>query len=169
MFVFSRWVYVTMAIILVLGGLSLWYLQRDTDEMQIRRTLRSLAALGSRQPDETPAAVALKLNQTDRVFAPECSIDVDQSMFTGATTPTELTGILTRYQGMFREVKAEIRALEITVTAPDAATATFSGSLLGEFRSGEKLTESRDLICHLKRIDGRWLIDRIALLEVLKK
>ncbi len=169
MFVFNRWVYVTIAAVLALGGVSLWYLNRDTDETQIQHTLRSLAMLGSRGENESAAATAFKLNGTDRVFAPVCTINVDHSLFTGSVTPTELTGMLTRYQGMFRHMKAEIRNLEINLESPDSATAAFSGNLVGELRNGEKITESRDLICHLTRIDGRWLIDRIALREVLEK
>ena len=45
----KKWFYLILIPILALGGVSLWYLLRDSDEVQIRKTLDMLCDLASKR------------------------------------------------------------------------------------------------------------------------
>ncbi len=160
---------VLIAAVLALGGLSLWYLNYDSPEAQVKRTLRQLCELANKAEQENAAVAALKINSTDKVFAPRCVIDVGHELADGTMTPTEITSMLARYRGVFQQVRVETRDVSIHIQSPEEATASFTGFLKGVTRGGGQLDEVRDLTCQLEKRDGRWLINRIAIREVLQR
>ena len=155
--------------ILVLGGISLWYLTRDNDEVQIRKTLNELCDIASKRANEKNAMALLKINSTNKIFAPECRIDFHHEMFSGTYTPAELTSLLARSRGILKECDVKIRDLAITVEPPDKASAVFTGLLDATMNDGSRVDEVRELFCTLRKIEDRWLIDSMSVRDILEK
>lgn len=164
-----KWFYLILIPILALGGLSLWYLLRDSDEVQIRKTLRSLCDLASKRENEKNAIAMLKLNSTDKVFAPKCRIDFRHEMFAGTYTPAELTSLLARSRGILKNCEIGIRDLSITVEPPDKASAVFTGLLNATMNDGSRVDEVRELFCTFVKIEDHWLIDSMSVRDILEK
>lgn len=165
----KKWFYLILIPILALGGLSLWYLTRDSDEAQIRKTLDNLCDIASKRENEKNAMAMLKINSTDKVFAPECKIDFRHEMFSGTYTPTELTSLLARSRGVLKDCKIGIRDLAITVEPPARASAVFTGLLKATMNDGSRVDEVRELFCTFQKIEDRWLIDNISVRDILEK
>ena len=149
-FLKKKWLWLLFAVVFALGGVSLWYLGQDSDEAQVRRTLRQLCRISSRYENEKAAVGVMKINGTDKVFAPECRIDFRHEMFGGIYTPAEITST-------------------ITVEPPDRASAVFTGTLDGRLNDGKTVNEVRDLYCTLEKREDRWLITSISVRDVLEK
>ena len=165
----KKWFYLILIPILALGGVSLWYLLRDSDEVQIRKTLDMLCDLASKRENEKNAMAMLKLNSTDKVFAPECSIDFRHEMFTGTYTPDELRSLLARSRGILRNCTISIRDLTVSVEPPDKASAVFTGLLNATMNDGSRVNEVRELFCTFRKIDDHWLIDSMSVRDILEK
>lgn len=165
-----QWRHIAVPVlILVLGGLSFWYLNRNTDEAEIRLTLKQLCSVGSKTEGESAAAAAIKLQRSNELFTDPCRLDFRHSMFQGDFSVSEIAANIARFRMLFQTVKIEIRDLHITVTPPDKAHVYFTGLLDGIARNGEQAGEVRDLFCELKKTDGQWRISEMNIREVLEK
>lgn len=165
----KKWFYLVLIPILALGGVSLWYLLRDNDEAQIRKTLNELCDIASKRENEKNAMAMLKLNSTDKIFAPECRIDFRHEMFSGTYTPAELTSLLARSRGVLKSCEVKIRDLAITVELPDKASAVFTGLLDATMNDGSRVNEVRELFCTFRKVEERWLIDSMSVRDILEK
>ena len=165
----KKWFYLVLIPILALGGVSLWYLLRDSDEAQIRKTLDELCDIASKRENEKNAMAMLKLNSTDKIFAPECRIDFRHEMFSGTYTPAELTSLLARSRGVLKSCEVKIRDLAITVELPDKASAVFTGLLDATMNDGSRVNEVRELFCTFRKVEERWLIDSMSVRDILEK
>ncbi|HJH05286.1 hypothetical protein [Victivallis vadensis] len=163
------WHIAVPVLILVLGGLSFWYLNRNTDEAEIRLTLKQLCSVGSKAEGESAAAGAIKLQRSNELFTDPCRLDFRHSMFQGDFSVSEIAANIARFRMLFQTVQIEIRDLHITVTPPDGAQVYFTGLLDGVARNGEQVGEVRDLFCKLKKVDGKWRISEMNIREVLEK
>lgn len=162
-------VWLSLLAVLALGGASLWYLNRDGDEAQVKATLRELCRIASKQEDEKAGSGLLKMRAVENVFAPQCRMDFRHEMFGGTYTTEEIAATLMRSRALFRTCKVDFRDLSLTIDPPDQATAYFTGTLEGRLNDGKSVNEVRDLECKLKKIETHWRITDIAVRDVLEK
>ena len=155
-FLKKKWLWLLFAVVFALGGVSLWYLGQDSDEAQVRRTLRQLCRISSKYENEKAAVGVMKINGTDKVFG-------------GIYTPAEITSTMARVRSMFRSCVVDMRDVAITVEPPDRASAVFTGTLDGRLNDGKTVNEVRDLYCTLEKREDRWLITSISVRDVLEK
>lgn len=141
----------------------------NTPEAKIRRTFRDLCEAASKTESDGSTALLLSARTIQEVFAPETTLELKPSFFSGKYTPEEIAANMVRFRGMFATVKVSARDLEITVDSTDAAQAECTGMLNGTTKSGEQVNEVRDLNCALKLIDGKWRIAGITVREILEK
>ncbi|MGN1364933.1 MAG: hypothetical protein ACI406_06190, partial [Victivallis vadensis] len=103
------WHIAVPVLILVLGGLSFWYLNRNTDEAEIRLTLKQLCSVGSKAEGESAAAGAIKLQRSNELFTDPCRLDFRHSMFQGDFSVSEIAANIARFRMLFQTVQIEIR------------------------------------------------------------
>jgi len=168
-FLKRKTVWLALLAVVALGGASLWYLSRDSDEAQIRATLRELCRIASKYEDEKAGGGLLKMRAVENVFAPECRMDFHHEMFGGTYTIEEIAATLMRSRAMFRTCAVDFRDLSVTIAPPDRATTDFTGTLDARLNDGKTVNEVRDLECKLRKIDNRWRITEIAVRDVLEK
>lgn len=168
-FLKRKLVWFALLAVLGLGGVSLWYLGRDSDEAQVRSTLRELCRIASRQENEKVGSGLLKMRAVESVFAAQCRMDFRHEMFGGTYTTEEIAATLMRSRALFRTCTVDFRDLLVTIDPPDRATAYFTGTLEGRLNNGKTVNEVRDLECKLKKIEDRWKITDIAVRDILEK
>lgn len=164
--------YLLPLVLLILVGVGgVWYWQYNTPEAQIRRLMAELCSIASKPAGENAALGVLKINRTDKIFAPSCRIDVQHQYVDGSLNPSEITSMLARYRPLFAEVQINMRDMEIMIgPESDQASVYFTGILRGTpKKGGGRVEEVRDLFCRLKKIDDHWRISEIAIREVLEK
>lgn len=153
---------------LLLGGVSLWYITRDSEEAKVKRKLHELADFGIKAEGEKEIYGALKINGTDKVFAPQLELVLNPDMFNGTYTPREMIANLARFRMLFKQVKVRVTDIVITVNG-DKADAAFTGLLDGVTVDGKAVNEVRELNCALTKIDGKWLINKLVVRDILVK
>ncbi len=152
----------------LLGGVSLWYITRDSEEAKIKRKLHELADFGIKAEGEKEIYGALKINGTDKVFAPQLELVLNPDMFNGTYTPREMTANLARFRMLFKQVKVRVTDTVVTISG-DKADAAFTGLLDGVTVDGKAVNEVRELNCALTKIDGKWLINKLVVRDILVK
>ncbi len=164
-------IYFFLAVLLFLGagGLSLWYITRDSEEAKVKATLNTLCRIASKPEGEGNSAGILKANSTPKVFASECRIDFRHEMFAGTYTPADLSALLMRSRMLFTHCRVGIRDLVITIESTERASAVFSGTFTGQMADGKTVNEARDLYCVLKKVEGEWLLENISVHDVLER
>ncbi len=167
----NKWTILTAIVILVLGigGISTWLILRNTAETQIRKTMKQICWVVSKNPKESLANHAIKLQQSNEIFTDPCSLDFHLHLFQGEFPVCEIAAVISQYRMMFENVKAEIRDLHITINSPELANVSFTGQIHGTLKNGERINEVRDLVCELNKIDGKWQIHTMNIREVLEK
>lgn len=155
-------------VFLLLGGVSLWYITRDSEEAKVKRKLHELADFGNKAEGEKEIFGALKVNGTDKVFAPQFELSLKYDMFSGTYTPREMTANLARFRMLFKQVKVRLTDTVITLNG-DKADATFTGLLDGVTTDGKAVNEVRELNCALTKIDGKWLVSKLVVRDILEK
>ena len=163
----GKWI-VLLIILFLLGGISLWYITRDSEEAKVKRKLHELADFGIKAEGEKEIFGALKVNGTDKVFAPQFELSLKYDMFSGTYTPREMTANLARFRMLFKQVKVRVADTVITING-DKADAVFTGLLDGVTADGKAVNEVRELNCTLAKIDGKWLINKLVVRDILEK
>ncbi len=163
-----RWIAI-FAVILLLGGVSFWYITRDGDEAQIVRTLRLAATIGSKAQGETAASAIGKVNRVDDCFARSCRFDIGRAWFSGELNSTEIGSMLAQVHGVFESLDIRLRDLAVTLTSPETASVAFTGEVTGRGRDGSRTHEIRDFVSELGKIDGIWKIRSLTVHDILEK
>ncbi len=156
-------------VFLILGGISFWYLTRDSEELKIKRIVHALCSLTSKPENESAAMGALKISKSDEVFAPKCRFEFKYEMFSGNYTPREITANLARYWAMFQWSAVTMSDLQILEVNQENASAVFTGFLNGVTAGNKKIEEARDLYCKFIKTDGNWRISELIIREILEK
>lgn len=163
----GKWLAV-LTVFLVLGGVSFWYINRDSEEAKVKRKLHELADFGIKAEGEKEIFGAIKINGTDKVFAAQLELSLNNDMFNGTYTPREMTANLARFRMLFKQIKIRLTDIIITIKG-DAADATFTGLLDGVTGDGKAVSEVRELSCTLVKTDGKWLINKLLIRDILVK
>lgn len=146
---------------------AIWLL-RPTDEKVIKRRLTELAALGSFTPEESALRRAMVPNQLRDYFTPEVSVNIDVP----GAPPQSINGraeLIQVAQG-FRHAarRAKLQLLDITVKAgTDAGSAVATMTLLVDVNN-EKNFVSQELKITFRKLERRWLIERVETIRTLR-
>ena len=163
----SGWIAAAVGVVFAVAGIC-WFL-RESDADLIRAQVRHLALLATKPLGEKALAGALKINRTDKVFAPQCELVVKYEMFSGKFTPQGLTSSLARYRMLFDQARIQVSELDVKLESPGQATVFFSGELDGRLKDGKRVDEIRDLTCRLKKTEDGWRIVYLEIHEVMEK
>ena len=151
-------------------GIAVFFFWRsDSDEVRVKKVLDRLCVMGTRREGENPAAAALMINKTDEIFTPEVRISGAGGLFDGVKTPSAITADLARYRAVFRRVTVRAQDAEISFPEKDRAFVVFSGTLSGDTKMGNSVSEVRDVECTFLRIEGLWKSTALTVREVLER
>lgn len=155
--------------------LSFW-LFRDSDHKQLRRTLDELCDIVSKSTNENPAVSGLKANRADKVFAPKCEVRIGRHFFDGTYTATEMGANIMRFKSSFREIKISSSDLETALTPPSENTPPtaklyFTGRCVGVLKNApqEKVDEIRDVEAAAVKTEKGWRLTNIVIVKILQK
>ncbi len=164
------WKIILITLLLLAAAIVGWRVwQAQTPEGQVRRQLRQLVECVSKKEGEGTTAGLLKGRAITELFAPECTLEFRSEMFCGTYTPSEITADFARFRVMFAQVEVGMRKLAITFSSPTEAAADFTGHLIGTLKTGGTVDAVRELVCHLRKIEGEWKITAITVREILER
>lgn len=158
-----------VVIVLIIGGCYLYHRYLVGDEAKIRSAFQDLGHYASKSGKGGTTKMVLKTNAVAYLFADPCSLEVGGTFLSGDYSREEITANAVRARSMFKRVTLSFYDLTVDLTAPDRAVTVFTARLTGETKTGNNISETREMRSELKKIDGKWLFSNFSVVEVLKK
>jgi hypothetical protein len=148
--------------------LALLLLCYPTDRRQIKRQFKRVAQWVSKEGPEGPLAIVQSIPEGRKYFADPCELKAEAYGVDESFSPLELSKLAMGARSRFDSFSVEFYDLTVGFTGDGEARATVTARISGS--GGEdRLQETREVDCVLRKVEGRWLFSRIALVQVLKK
>ena len=161
--------HILIAIVIVgLGLLATRYLFQS-EEKRVRKQFDLLSEYVSKEPDENVMAMANKMQKLGSLFGDSCELQVSVEALSGTYTREEIASYAARARSRFSRVSLEFYDPEVVFPERDVAKVTLTARLTGQTRAGERMRETRELECLLRKSERKWLFTHIAVIEVLQK
>jgi hypothetical protein len=166
-----RLLLIALAALLLAGG-ALWWLLRPTDTRRIRKRVRSLQACIERAPDESNAAMILKRQRLEGLFAELVVVEVPEKEFRGRYSGRDLANQVFRYRMQCRHVFVTLYETEIRI-ADESESRTAAVRLVGRVRAqgagGWEDSGIRQVLARLVKRDGAWRFELFRQAPPLEK
>lgn len=156
------------ALALLLLTTAYYFLNSNSDEEKIRKSLVSLASLAVKPSEASPAELAVKLRTIQTIFTGEIIIDFGARKLSGKYTPRSLEPMMVNFRKHFANSKCSAGNIEITV-AGERADAVFSCSFKGTTIKGDVIDEVKDVNCRLVKYEKKWYIESISINDILER
>jgi len=163
-----RWLF---RLVLVGGFLALailgWRVFFPTPEQVIRRQLADLARIASIAPNEGPLAKAYNSQKLTSFFAPDVEIVLDIPGHSAALHDRdELMRAAMAWRSSATSLKVEFLDVSVAIV-PDKQSAQAHLTAKANL-PGESLPEVQELRVAFRKMDGKWLINRVDTVKTLR-
>lgn len=146
----------------------IWYFF-PTRTRQIKRRFKALASSIDKDGPEGNLAQLQQAAGVAKFFADPCAFESDYYRLSGSFSRRKIAGYC--FEGRSRMRRLSLKFYDLNVEFPKKHTASVEATLrmTGQTTTGEKVAETHEINCKMKKIDGDWRFVRIKLVEVLKK
>ncbi len=162
---------VIAGLVLVIGILAAWYLL-PSEEKKVKKQFRLLSQYVSKEPGEDLFSMANRIQNMGQLFAETCEFKIEDDplySLSGDYTRDEVKGYALRARSYFSDLSLKFEDLKVEFPQKGMAKVQLTGRLTGKSTTGEALDEARELGCVLRKIEKKWLLSRLEVVEVLKK
>ena len=161
--------YVLIALILMALGIGVSLTLFQSEEKRVRKQFHLLSEGVSKEPGENIFTMDQKIKKIGSLFDETCEINIPAHSVSGRLTRDEITGYAARGRLHSSELLLKFYDFDIAFTQEGGASVRLTARLTGKTTTGEAVNEAHEIDCLLKKIEKRWLFDRIEVVEVLKK
>ena len=153
----------------ILLALIAGYVFFQSDTKRVKKQFAHLSDLVSKEPNESPFTLARKIQDLGKLFAQSCELIIPIDAISASFGPQEITGYATRGRASFSELTLKFYDLSVEFPEKRTARVRLTASLTGKMGGGDKMDDTREVQCLLKKIGNRWLFTKLEVIEVLKK
>ena len=153
------------------AGAGVWYYcASQTPEAKMRRAIEILADCASKSPGDGTTSGVVKLHGAMELFTDPSRLEIYPGMISGDISVGELQSHLARYRSSFDHVTVTAEVVSVRATAEDRGEMEFTGTLRGVLKSGQRVSEDRELYCEFRRDEkGKWRIARMQVRDILER
>jgi hypothetical protein len=160
---------IIIAILIVIVGITAIMYLSPSEEKRVRKQFDLLSKWVSKDSGETAFTMVSKTQSIATLFAKSCGIRAPVHALSGDYTPEEISGYATRARLEFSKLSLRFYDHDINFVEAGTARVLVTGNLTGRSTGGERVNETREVHCVLKKIEDKWLFSDIEVVEILKK
>jgi hypothetical protein len=146
-----------------------WWFRPVSDETRIKRMFSTLSELATRPEGEGASGMAYRTHRLASLFADPCELDVTYAFLSGFYSRSEITANAARARARFRHVDLDFFDLSVSPAEGNRTKAIFTVRLVGLLKSGERISEVREMEADLEKRENEWLFTRFRMIDVLQK
>ncbi len=164
--------YLLLGIAILLIGIFSWKYLFPSEEKRVIKQFELLSQYVEKVAEEDILSAANRMKNISQLFADPCEfkIEGDSSYsFIGSYTREEIKGYALRGRSYFSELSLRFHDYKIEFPEKHRAEVRLTGRLTGRSTAGERVDEVRELFCLLKKDKNVWLLDRLEVVEILKR
>ncbi len=159
---------VLAALGLLLVAWGLWYFF-PTRERQVRRQFKALASWASKDGEEGSIASLQTAREARDYFADPCQWTAEAYQLAGNVSINEITQYVFAARTRMDRLSVKFYDLRVEFTPEGQARVTATVRIVGVGKAGDTVNDTRELKCTLVKVDGRWLLKTVILVQVLKR
>lgn len=161
--------YVLIALILIAVGIGASLTLFQSEEKRVKKQFHLLFEGVLKEPGENIFTMDQKIKKIGSLFRESCEINIPAYSVSGRLTRDEITGYAARSRLHFTQLHLKFYDFNIAFPQEGEAKVRLTARLTGKTTAGEMVNEAHELDCLLKKIEKRWLFDRIEVVEVLRR
>jgi hypothetical protein len=151
------------------GGMLATLILCQGEEAKIRKQFEFIAEKIGKSPGESPIIAGAKVNRLREVAAERCRIDAPAYSAQRDIPSDELPAIVLRMRSEYSEISLMFHDFDIEFPEQDTAQVNVTAIMEGKSMSGEPVEDLHELKCSLQKIEEVWRLEKIEVVEVLKK
>ncbi len=164
--------YLLLGIGMLLVGIFSWRYFFPSEEKEVIKPFKLLSQYVEKVSDEDILSAANRIKNISQLFADPCEFKIEGEVsysLVGSYNREEIKGYALRGRSYFSELSLRFDDYKIEFPEKDLAQVRLTGRLTGRSTGGEKVDETRELLCILNKLGGHWLFSGIEVVEPLKR
>ena len=158
-----------LLLLAVAAGALVWYVYfNKTDKELVKEQLYQFRSDASKYAGEGMAQGMLKCKAMEKLFDKTCHVNINVDMFAGSFSPEEIASKAMFCRNHCAVAVIDFNNIKTTIDGDNAET-VLTASLDGSSKDGRRFNEYRELIIYLKKLEGKWLIYKVDIHQILEK
>ncbi len=159
---------VSGALIMVIGIVTAIALI-PSEEKRVKKQLRLLSEWVSKSPEENAFIMLQKMKNIGTLFDEHCEMKIPDQSLSGSYTRQEISTYAGSVRSYASQLDLKFYDLRIIFPEKEIARVDLTARLMGRSTAGERVDETHELECVLRKVDKQWVFSKIEVIEVLKK
>lgn len=155
-------------IIGIIGVIAIIYFSQS-EEKKVKRQFDLLSEGVSKDPDENAFTMIKKMKGIGSLFDETCGLKIPTQSLSGTYGREEIVSYAAQARSYFSQLYLKFYDFNIIFPEKGVAKAHLTARLAGKSTFGEHVDEAHELECVLKKIENKWLLSDVEVVEVLKK
>ena len=161
--------YLLVGALIVVVGIVLAITLIPSEEKRVKRQFHLLSEWVSKSPEENALTMLQKMKNIGTLFDEHCEMKIVDQSLSGSYTRQEVSTYAGSARSYVSQLDLKFYDLRIVFPEKEIARVNLTARLTGRSTAGERVDETRELECVLRKIDKQWLFSQIEVIEVLKK
>jgi hypothetical protein len=161
--------YLLIGAVMVILGIVLAITLFPSEEKRVKKQFRLLSEWVSKSPEENAFTLLQRMKNIGTLFDMQCELKVPDQSLSGTYTREEISTYAGSARSHVSQLDLKFYDLQVVFPEKEVSKVTLTARLTGLSTAGERMDETRELECLLRRIEKKWLFSQIEVIEVLKK
>ena len=161
--------YLLVGVLIAVAGIVLAVTLIPNEEKRVKRQFHLLSEWVSKSPEENALTMLQKVKNIGTLFDEHCEMKIADQSLSGSYTRQEVSTFAGSARSYVSQLDLKLYDLRIVFPEKEIARVNLTARLTGRSTAGERVDETRELECVLRKIDKKWLFSQIEVIEVLKK
>ena len=161
--------YLFIAALIVILGIAMVVAVFPSEEKRVKKQFRLLSEWVSKSTEENAFTMLQRMKDIGGLFDAHCELRVPDQSLSGSYTREEISTYAGSARSQASQLDLKFYDLQVVFPGKEVAKVTLTARLTGRSTAGERMDETRELECLLRRIEKKWLFTQIEVIEVLKK
>ena len=160
---------VLAALGLVALAVAIWYVL-PSRERQVKRQIKALSSWAAKTGEEGALASAQAARDARDFFADSCEWDAEAYNLSGRVSVDDITRYDFAARSRFTRLRLTFYDVAVDFDPEGEALVTATARIEADPRDGgDTANETHEVRCTMVKMDGRWLINAVTVVAVLKK
>ncbi|MGZ3567933.1 MAG: hypothetical protein ACXU9W_03990 [Thermodesulfobacteriota bacterium] len=155
--------------VIVVAGIVVIITLIPSEEKRVKRQFALLSEWVSKSPEENAFTMLQKMKNIGTLFDERCEMKIPDQSLSGSYTRQEVSTYAGGARSYLSQLDLKFYDLHIIFPEKEMAKVNVTARITGRSTAGERMDETRELECVLRKLDKQWLFSQIEVIEVLKK
>ncbi|MGO8990023.1 MAG: hypothetical protein ACLQGU_02650 [bacterium] len=161
--------YLFVAAMMVILGIVIAITVFSSEEKRVKKQFRLLSGWVSKSTEENAITMLRRMKDIGSLFDAHCELKVPDQPLSGSYTREEISTYAGSARSQVSQLDLKFYDLQVVFPEKEVAKVTLTARLTGRSAAGERMDETRELECLLRKIEKKWLFSQIEVIEVLKR